>query len=735
MYKASEYATRQGNYETKSLFATGDTMTYGGQNQDGKNIYDAITSLKGKSKYENKFEIIEGELFYIGTNSKEKEWAPTSGVGVLSDEPTINITALNTLPIKAGVNSTYSLGISCGLPMNTPTFNNTNVKVLNSLGAELGTQPTISGVVSGTENKKTAEITINTTGMPEGVYKIKVLANAVQTSTTGNEETLATGTFEIDNTAPTMPSINITPSTPTSGDVTVTLGGKPDNTYKLEYSTDGTNWSVYTTSLTVTSNLTIYARITDAANNTSNEATLAITNIDKTVPGNATLSVSTSGDKVTGTLTLTDSDTGIELTESKYIVTTQSTTYAVDAAEWNSATVFTVNPQTISVTKTNGDYYVQTLSTDKAGNKRVNISTKVTVSSVSYGVNAPILAAGMTAKKWNTTTSTWDTVSNPSTDTSWYSYTNTDKKWANAQTADGSMWVWIPRYEYKITTPHSNTAQTIAVNFISGTSSTVTSGYTMHPAFTFGTEITGIWVAKFEASGTTSSVDLKPGVTSLRNTTIDAMFTACRNMETNTAKYGWTTTDLDTHLMRNVEWGAAAYLSSSIYGKSGEVDINNDTSYTTGGGATTAYTTNITQSTTGNIYGIYDMSGGAYEYTAAYVNNGNSALTTNGSSVVGSLSKYQDLYTMGTGDTEIVNYNANPGKKGDAFYETSSNTTGSYSWYEDQTFTPYLNWPFFMRGGNRSVGTGAGVFAFTNYSGGARSDCGFRPVVVMGSGL
>ncbi len=33
-------------------------------------------------------------------------------------------------------------------------------------------------------------------------------------------------------------------------------------------------------------------------------------------------------------------------------------------------------------------------------------------------------------------------------DDEWYSYE--DKKWANAQTQDGSMWVWIPRYAYRI---------------------------------------------------------------------------------------------------------------------------------------------------------------------------------------------------------------------------------------------------------------------------------------------
>ena len=44
------------------------------------------------------------------------------------------------------------------------------------------------------------------------------------------------------------------------------------------------------------------------------------------------------------------------------------------------------------------------------------------------------LTENSTAEEWN----------------NWYNYDTTNKKWANARTADGSMWVWIPRYEYKI---------------------------------------------------------------------------------------------------------------------------------------------------------------------------------------------------------------------------------------------------------------------------------------------
>ena len=67
-------------------------------------------------------------------------------------------------------------------------------------------------------------------------------------------------------------------------------------------------------------------------------------------------------------------------------------------------------------------------------------------------------------------------------------------------------------------------------------------------------------------------------------------------------------------MIKNMEWGAVAYLKQSQYGLE-DVDIainNNGTTYYTGGGASNAYKDNITQSTTGNIYGVYDMSGNDY---------------------------------------------------------------------------------------------------------------------------
>ena len=435
----------------------------------------------------------------------------------------------------------------------------------------------------------------------------------------------------------------------------------------------------------------------------------------------------------------------------------------------------TANIQTISNVNTSlvGTYTVTYNVSDAAGNAAIQVTRTVNIIDsdyiVSEGVNKPRLAIGMTPIKWDTTTSAW--VNTTESDTDWYNYTTTDKKWANAKTADGSFWVWIPRYVYRIPEAnwHTSTVGTIDIQFTKGVddnwnkaiignidvregaeaSNAGTNGnkYTNHPAFTFGsTELTGIWVAKFEASGTTSAVNFVPNVASLRSQTINTFFTSSRNMETNTA-YGWGTTgnNIDTHMMKNSEWGVAAYLAQSTYGKNAEIWINPSSDFITGCAGATASaaaavgclntydTTNGLQaSTTGNIYGIYDMSGGTMEYIAAYVDNGN-AILDNGSTILATDNKYKDVYTVGITDTHTDNYALTINSKGEALYETS----GAYgvSWRSDFANMPMTDRPWFARGGGNPNGYEAGVFDFYRYHGGVSNSFSFRAVVLVGIGL
>jgi formylglycine-generating enzyme required for sulfatase activity len=174
-------------------------------------------------------------------------------------------------------------------------------------------------------------------------------------------------------------------------------------------------------------------------------------------------------------------------------------------------------------------------------------------------------------------------------------------------------------------------------------------------------------------------------------------------------------------MMKNIEWGAVAYLSRSTYGKNAEITINISLDYYTGGDSGTAYVTNVGQSTTGNIYGIYDISGGAYEYVMGNFNNttGSSGLTPSSIN-----NKYIDRYTA---------YDST--KYGDAVYETSTSTSGTTSWHGDFSFMINASSPWFICGGNYVDGSMAGAFSFAGSTGGVSSSHSWRSVVLTGEGL
>ena len=427
------------------------------------------------------------------------------------------------------------------------------------------------------------------------------------------------------------------------------------------------------------------------------------------------------------------------------------------------------------------------------------------------GVNTPKLTAEMEPIKYDAENSRWVRVERTSND--WYNYSAGE--WANVviggefdgsgvlnESAYGySMFVWIPRYAYSITSgyhqsgPNSTSvtsedgAGTIDVVFLKGTSDEIGSSaeaagksivsyseasangvsthkfeegkYVVHPAFVgdaslgggYGNNsgasdngISGIWVAKFEASQNGSEIQVKPGVSSWRSITVDSIYTNCLNYDSTTLGNA----NLNSHLMKNSEWGAVAYLSRSEYGRDDEVWINNSSSFITGSagnsvsassntGTDTNYKSEqgVHASTTDNVYGIYDMSGGTWERVAAYVDNKNSSLTSYGNSLYTSTdAKTKNVYTAGNEDTRLSHYNANTSKYGDAIYETSSGTYNSsgdskqQSWFDDYSYFPYSSSPFFERGGAYDDTSSAGLFYFNNNDGNSDSGNSFRPVLV-----
>ena len=382
----------------------------------------------------------------------------------------------------------------------------------------------------------------------------------------------------------------------------------------------------------------------------------------------------------------------------------------------------------------------------------------------------------------------------------WYSYGN--KEWANAvilntsnsynvgdiipESEIESYFVWIPRYRYKLfnvdnTSKDSKTytnykdipskAEEIEIVF-ENKETKISNGnkngeYLMHPAFT-SFESNGMWVGKFETgykgatttstaqvnSNDSTKVIVKPNVYSWRNITVGNIFLTSYNYKR----------DLDSHMMKNTEWGAVAYLSHSKYGINSEVRINNNSAHITGyakteqptcgwtnsneecnkfestalnqdGTYTKRYNTEIgyLASTTGNITGIYDMSGGSNEYMAAYMAGqlGNSGLIPTDYD-----SKYFNVYNS---SSTVTSYQYRilgdaTGEMGPFTNLKSSGSDGdktSYasSWYADRSNFVDSGSPWFNRGGDYGHGVVAGQFNFLRSPGGTYSYVGFRLVL------
>ena len=468
-----------------------------------------------------------------------------------------------------------------------------------------------------------------------------------------------------------------------------------------------------------------------------------------------------------------------------------------------------------SFPKKNSGYSVESVSCTNADGSFNNSSWKLEVTNIS-GVTATCtltftdtyretLLNGtdpvITDKLIPVVISDTGVVTKADTSKEWYSYEN--KKWANSVILkdesvtyqDGetipesnieSYFVWIPRYKYKIfntgsytgLTTISNSTQTIEVVFenkdTTPSNGTTVGSYLTHPAFT-SLDVNGIWVGKFEtgydgatstASAQVNSVDtskiiIKPNVYSWRNITAGNMFKNSYDYKR----------DLDSHMMKNTEWGAVAYLQHSQYGSQVNIRINNNSAFITGyagkeeptvgynigtsiagnriestdlgkdGTYTVNYlnTNSTVASTTNNYSGIYDMSGGAWEYVMGYTTG---ATTVGGTSGITSLypnffsdsvySKYWDKYTS------TINTNFNNRILGDAtgemgpFGNEKDPDTGiryRSSWYKGYAIFANSSGPWIERGGSWHHGNASSIFTFGTTPGDTYINDSFRIVL------
>ena len=328
-----------------------------------------------------------------------------------------------------------------------------------------------------------------------------------------------------------------------------------------------------------------------------------------------------------------------------------------------------------------------------------------------------------------------------------------------------AYYVYVPRYEYKIWetgTSATGKEQEIEINlqnkYDNKSNGTQIGEYLTHPAFTFGdTELNGIWVGKFETTGTADSSTIKGNSASLVSQTISAQFATARLLGGTT--YGINSSKTDSHIMKNREWGAVTYLSYSKYGINKEVRVNNyyNSGFLTGCGASTVNESRSTtceivygsaseylQSTTGNISGIFDMSGGAWENVMGVFANSSGQLysgggTTYNSGFTGLLgtagtaytgvdfpdSKYYDVYKASSG----ITINELTACSGGICY--GHGLSEIHRWYNNYFSFVRADQPWFTRGSYNDGDTlTAGISGFGYFSGRVHDHYGFRSVMV-----
>ncbi len=335
------------------------------------------------------------------------------------------------------------------------------------------------------------------------------------------------------------------------------------------------------------------------------------------------------------------------------------------------------------------------------------------------------------------------------------------------------MYVWIPKFEYKISgsygqeyptgdgAPNVTAPGLINVKFL-GLAANADSGFQLPTAFKFSTSsLSGFWMGKFEASADPASNCYKtPNVANCNKADIDIFTVPNRyswsnidianavngaiKMVVDKNIHGLQNSETDAHVTKSSEWGAVAILSQSEYGirhlkgasvAAREVFVNNywasSKAWTGCSAGKPAANDNFVVATTcsaehrydnsssaagstsGTIYGVYDMAGGLWEQVGGTLDSANYGSYQ--SSLSGK-AKYFDKYGTTAEATACNN--------GICYGHALSETKG---WnYDSSAFLTTSN--IYLKRGN-TVGTKnaqIGIFSYTAFNGAADATSGFR---------
>ncbi|MBR6133395.1 MAG: hypothetical protein IKQ29_01615 [Bacilli bacterium] len=328
------------------------------------------------------------------------------------------------------------------------------------------------------------------------------------------------------------------------------------------------------------------------------------------------------------------------------------------------------------------------------------------------------------------------------------------------------FFVWIPRYEYKLFNVNNQLVaeQLIDIKFVSTEEEKkrdVKNGnYYTHPAFTAVAddgdyELNGFWIAKFEPSLSKNNVvNILPNKFPIISVNMAKMWEYATSVK---SSYDM---NIDSRNLTNMEWGAVAYLTQSKYGKvsntryseKDRLVFNNNAlgtgetfnKLTTGcsSGKTAAYAASSCTyqydvdyygtgaSSTGTIYGVYDLVGGAWDCVMGIVSN--YPIRDNLGGYKGKLPANKRYYSF----VKVGNnmYDRSRGLLGDATREVLSNKytySNGYarSWNGDYAYLANTSWPWVKRGGAAGCGELSGIFGYGITDAISRNDKSFRVVL------
>ena len=212
----------------------------------------------------------------------------------------------------------------------------------------------------------------------------------------------------------------------------------------------------------------------------------------------------------------------------------------------------------------------------------------------------------------------------------WYDYYA--GRMANAKTKDGSYWVWIPRFAYRITY-YTDASQSVVKGyytdkgfvaadmetaidesavktpyfkmekeFVPNYETIKTKGFRVHEAFgKAGSQRKGFWISKYMAG---ADGRFAPNNTILKTEQMYQAFFNADRMTRENNPYGLDYTVQHSSIPRSTEYGALYYL----IGISNPAFSPNTT--------TTSDINNVTSATFGNETGVFDLNNGVREWTA-----------------------------------------------------------------------------------------------------------------------